>query len=317
MIRHVLLNWALLTISVSFLIAVYNTALAESANVEGRVRCYDVLAPHRYGDRIYQTKEGRSYWCPFSIWIDGEIDSSTVNKVKELLDGRRVSIGDEQEYGRSGLSSPIDAARASELLRIFGKTSELGSIPTVGGELIIDSPGGSIFAAMTIGRMLRKERVTVLVTVRCVSACIMVLAGAVHRGYFGKVGIHRPFFDLPSGSQSLTPDTVKGRYQQMLQEIRAYLREMNVPERLADDMLAIDPADVRYLSHNQLYDYGLRDVDPIEKETIDLQKAQALGLDRREYMRRETLRKAKCFDASLKTLEAVGACNNRVMKFGR
>jgi hypothetical protein len=228
--------------------------------------------------------EGKDH-CSFTIWLNGEINSGAVNEIKDVLDRRRAWIGDKQ------------------VEHLF----------------YIDSPGGDLAAAMAIGRMIRKERLTLLVSKghECVSACVMVLAGAVHRGTYGKIGIHRPFFDPPLGSEPLTPDKVRSNYQTMLQELRGYLREMNVSERLADDMLAIDPADVRYLSINQLYDYGLRSIDPIEQETVDLQEARALGLDRREYMRRTTLRKAKCWDAALKTLEAVEACNERIMKFGR
>lgn len=230
------------------------------------------------------TFEGRNE-CVFSMELNGEIQLGTVNEVKRLLDRRREWIGAK-------------------------KTNEAGT-------LIIDSPGGNLAAAMAIGRMLRAERVPVFIPKghECVSACIIVLAGAVTRLYVGKVGIHRPFFDLPSGSQPLTPEQVRSGYERVLDELRAYLREMNVSERLIDDMLAINPADVRYLSTEQLYGYGLRWHDPIEQETIDLQEAQALGLDRREYIRREALRKVSC--NSLTNIDELIACNQRVMKFGQ
>jgi hypothetical protein len=245
-------------------------AYAEFAKVEGRTNCSTL---------------GGKVGCSFAIWLSGEIASSTVNEVKELLDRRRAWTGGEQ-----------------------------------GNLFYIDSPGGNVAAAMAIGRMIRKERLTVLVWKgqECLSACVIVLVGATHRGFYGKIGIHRPFFDPPISSQPLTPDKVKDNYQSMLQEIRSYLREMNVSERLVDDMLAIDPANVRYLSRNQLENYGLRTVDPIEQETIDLQEAQALGLDRREFIRRKALSLAKCSeDSSLETLDAILACNERIMKSGR
>ena len=245
-------------------------AHAEFAKVEGRINC------STFGGKVE---------CPFAIWLSGEIASSTVSEVKELLDRRRTWIGGEHE-----------------------------------NSFYIDSPGGNVAAAMAIGRMIRKERLTVLVWKgqQCLSACVMVLAGGAHRGFYGKIGIHRPFFDPPIGSQPLTPDKVRDNYQRMLQEIRSYLREMNVSERLADDMLAIEPANVRYLSRNQLESYGLRTVDPVEQETIDLQEAQALGLDRREFMRRKALSLAKCSEnPSLETWDAFLACNERVMKSGR
>ena len=82
----------------------------------------------------------------------------------------------------------------------------------------------------------------------------------------------------------------------MLNIVRAYLRDMNVSERLAEDMLKIPPAEVRYVSNDELVNYGLSYLDPIEQETRELLEAQSLGVDRREYVRRQALRTTKCGD---------------------
>jgi hypothetical protein len=280
-----------------FLFSGHLDATAEPARVEGRGRCSVV---DQLGVPINQPlKDGApnagKEECDFTISLTGRIDPSTVDEVKEVLDRRRVWIEDKQE---SGLKlGPADL-------------------------FLIDSPGGNLAAAMAIGRMIRKERITLFVAkpYQCVSACVIVLAGAAHRIRAGKIGIHRPFFDPPIGSQPLTSDKVRSNYKKMLEELRSYLREMNVSDRLADDMLAIDPADVRYLSITQLNDYGLRYVDPIEQETIDLQEAQSLGVDRGELMRRRALQKTNCVARHpeiLKTLEALQACNERVMRVGQ
>jgi hypothetical protein len=50
----------------------------------------------------------------------------------------------------------------------------------------------------------------------------------------------------------------------MLQDIRAYLREMNVPERLADEMLATELERVHVLTPAELKMYGLADIDSAE-----------------------------------------------------
>ena len=80
-------------------------------------------------------------------------------------------------------------------------------------------------------------------------------------------------------------------YEQKLQTLRDYLRDMKFSERLAEDMMKIAPADVRYLSSNDLDGYGLAYLDPIEQETIDLQETQSMGLDRQEHMRRQLSRR--------------------------
>jgi ATP-dependent protease ClpP protease subunit len=103
----------------------------------------------------------------------------------------------------------------------------------------INSRGGSVAAAMAIGRMLRKEHAWLEVKGDCISACVLILAGAVdrHFGKSGVVGIHRPYLAL-TAQQNPTPDQIKRDYGAMLQDIRSYLREMNVSEQLANDIVS-------------------------------------------------------------------------------
>ena len=200
--------------------------------------------------------------CVFTIWFVGEISSTSANEVAALLDQNREWNGSKQ--------------------------------------LIIDSPGGNVDASMTIGRLLRKNRMAILVAKgefgegACVSACVLTFAGAVNRLHHGNIGIHRPYLNQSVGAQLQPADQVRSNYENMLQTIRAYLRDMNVSERLAEDMLKIAPANVRYLSNQDLNGYGLSYVDPIEQETIDLEDAQSIGLDRREYIRRQALQDTRC-----------------------
>jgi hypothetical protein len=188
-------------------------------------------------------------------------------------------------------------------------------------QISLDSSGGNLEASMAIGRALRGSRMTVLIAkgAQCVSACVMILAGGVVRHQFGKIGIHRPYLNQPFGSSLQAADKLRNDYEQMLQTIRAYLRDMNVSERLAEDMLKIAPADIRYLSNDDLKNYGLTTYDPIEQETIDLQEAQSMGLDRREHVRRQALRKIKCGaieDPNVDLLDHI-TCADRIMKLGR
>jgi hypothetical protein len=100
-------------------------------------------------------------------------------------------------------------------------------------------------------------------------------------------------------------------YTTMLTSIRSYLAEMNVSLQLADEMLRTPPSSVRYLSAKEQEKFGLSVIDPIELETTSLAEAQNLGLDRREYNRREALAIQKCpRDAGLYD------CHGTVMKSG-
>jgi hypothetical protein len=222
----------------------------------------------------------------FIVRVNGEIDANTADQVGKLLEESREWTAKQRHPTHK--------------------------------ELKIDSPGGNLAASMAIGRMMRKERIWLLIPRggKCVSACTMILAGAAVRMLSaGKVGIHRPYFDLSADSLPPTPAGLRIIYEQMLRDMREYLREMNVSERLADDMLKVDPADVRYLSYDEMVGYGLTGYDPVERETIDLQEAHALGLDRREYMRRDALRLIIC--AHIRDYDKNIACHQRVMKSGR
>ena len=94
----------------------------------------------------------------------------------------------------------------------------------------------------------------------------------------------------------MTAKQVTESYRNMLANIHLYLHEMNVSERLADDMLATEPEKVHILTEAELKSYGLAGVDPEEQQRIaitnearDVHEANELGLDRREYTRRKAL----------------------------
>jgi hypothetical protein len=180
----------------------------------------------------------------------------------------------------------------------------------------LDSPGGSVAAAMQIGRLFREKRVLVIVPYQaaCNSACVLVLAGAVNRLVAGKVGIHRPYLEVPK--QEVTPDRVRGLYETTLAEICAYFHEINVSEQLADAMLRIESERVRFLNETALISYGLMATDPIEQETLDLQEAQYFGLNRSQYIERRGLAAKSC-PGRFGVPSVSTPCYQAVMKTGR
>jgi ATP-dependent protease ClpP protease subunit len=214
------------------------------------------------------------------------------------------------------LKGEIDDAATAQLRRLLEEL-DLRSLPGVdrgNTQIKLDSPGGSVVAAMTIGRLLRKYRMAAIVEPNtiCASACVLVYAGAVVRLGYNKralIGIHQPYFMVPSGR--VEPEAVRNAYTTMLTSIRSYLAEMNVSQQLADEMLRTPPSSVRYLSAKEQERFGLSVIDPIELETTSLTEAQKLGLDRREYNRREALSIEKCpLDSDFRN------CHATIMKSG-
>jgi ATP-dependent protease ClpP protease subunit len=184
------------------------------------------------------------------------------------------------------LRGEIGAETVGAIQKLIGelhRLAEQDKKEIQGGILEISSPGGSVHAAMAIGRLVRKEGVEVGVDANslCSSACVLILAGGVMRFFIDNVGIHAPYFEVPA--QQINPENVRRSYGALLQDIRAYFREMNISENLADAMLRIPPGDVHFLTNEEASTYGLTMVDPVFQETLDLKQAQKYGLDRREY----------------------------------
>jgi tetratricopeptide (TPR) repeat protein len=247
-----------------------------------------------------------------SMDIDGEIDNNTVESVRKLF----AQYHDQQNRVRSG-STRCEEQRGNVDFSAYG--SHYGT----------NSPGGSVAAAMAIGRMFRREGAWLGVDGVCVSACVLILAGAVDRQLVnaGTVGIHRPYL-ATSPQRPLAADQMKNAYGAMLQDIRSYLHEMNVSERLADDMLAIAPERVHMLSSAELDAYGLAGVDAaeqqrraIENEVRDVEEANKLGLDRREYTRRKALGESLCLftvaGEPMTDYSQFWTCKQRVLQTGK
>ena len=152
-----------------------------------------------------------------SVDIDGEIDEAMAESVSKLFE----EMHEKEKKIASGV--PCDDAAAHQT------PPDLSSYGTHFG---IDSRGGSVPAAMAIGRIFRREGAWIMVSGKCYSACVLVLAGAVdRRAGQDQVGVHRPY--MQSTSQNpVDLGLVRQAYSRTLQEMRSYLREMNVSPRL-------------------------------------------------------------------------------------
>jgi hypothetical protein len=178
----------------------------------------------------------------------------------------------------------------------------------------VNSNGGSIDAAMTLGRMLRTRYANVIVPAgaECTSACVFLLVGAVFRSINGRVGIHRPYFSGITGEEPTISDT-KTAIGSMEKKIGSYLSEMNVPNGLLDEMMVVPPDQIRYLTPDDLAHFGLSITDPVWSETSALREARKYGLDRVEYVRRLGQAKITCRSYSW---EEASRCFDDVL-FGR
>ncbi|HSC83837.1 MAG TPA: hypothetical protein VLC30_09505 [Pseudomonas sp.] len=119
--------------------------------------------------------------------------------------------------------------------------------------VVLDSIGGSIQEAIRMGRLLRETGFDVLVPSNsvCQGTCVYLLAAGRDKTVHGYVGLHRPYY--PDGDSALAAQASSAaRYSPT-----AYLRDMNIPASLAEEMSRIDPQHMRVLSPQELARYRL------------------------------------------------------------
>lgn len=115
-----------------------------------------------------------------------------------------------------------------------------------------DSPGGSAFAAMRLGRMIRERGLGTIQSRRfeCASACAFAFAGGRSRvADAGSIGVHRSSFDEEAGLS--TADAVQA-IQEATSDVMLYLTEMGVDPGLMQLATQYDASDIRYLSSEEM-----------------------------------------------------------------
>ncbi len=124
-----------------------------------------------------------------------------------------------------------------------------------------DSPGGSPYKAMDLGRMIRLYGLST-VQIRsseCASACALAFMGGTARlAMAGSIGVHRSSFTDPS---SLTTDDAVSSVQQLTAEIIGYMNEMGVDPSLLQLALQYGSNDIRYLSSSEMQRYRVVTAD--------------------------------------------------------
>lgn len=183
--------------------------------------------------------------------------------------------------------------------------------------MFLNSRGGDVYAAMSIGRDLRKIRAVAVMVhgSTCFSSCVFVLAGATQRLVGGKVGVHRPYSEQTG---AINAGDAQRRYTALMQDSKNFLKEMNIPGELYEAMVRIPPEKIHILNDFDLANFGLNRIDPVEEDLFDSLAAKRYGITKREYLRRKAQKEVEC-DAIIQTgnAEAYRACGDRVMRAGK
>ncbi len=85
------------------------------------------------------------------------------------------------------IDGDIDASTLTEFRVLVAQIDGWGMVR-------LNSPGGDLESAISIGRIVRAQSLGTDVAHQdsCASACIFILAAGVDRSAYGKIGIHRP-----------------------------------------------------------------------------------------------------------------------------
>lgn len=165
--------------------------------------------------------------------------------------------------------------------------------------ILLTSKGGSVDAAISIGRQIRQlpepvPQVVVPDGKECISSCVLVLAGGLKRAVWqpgGKIGIHRPFL---LDDDNISMEQQKKEYRRIEKKIKEYLEEVNVPVSLYDTMFRIPPSQVRYLTDKEMQDFNLNEADPYYREARDAKFAKNMGMTKHEYLKYNAEVNEKC-----------------------
>ncbi|MBX9777442.1 MAG: hypothetical protein K2Y71_23940 [Xanthobacteraceae bacterium] len=164
----------------------------------------------------------------------------------------------------------------------------------------LDSVGGDVFAAMQIGRLIRKhDGITVIsVPSRCYSGCALLFIAGVMRHNLGELGLHRPY-------QVTVLNDRQAREQQLqriLTLIKQYVAEMGVAEEFYDQMISTESTKT-LIYRIDTYAHVVPEIDPGFLEAQFVYGARRYGMTAGEMRQKE--RDAEvCLTRSVKEIAA-------------
>ncbi len=193
---------------------------------------------------------------------------------------------------KTGQILPGDALQFAILYSRF--VSVAGKEGCIIKEIRLDSEGGSVDEAIEFGRKVREFEFRVMVPSNgsCLSACVLVYAAGVDRVNVGAIGIHRPYFYKISPNASSLE--VRKSRDNVANKIKVFLAEIDVSDRLLDDMLSVPPDKMKILTDAELRQYRLDGRDATYDEQVTAKEASEYGLSSSEYRKRAALARIQC-----------------------
>ena len=133
-----------------------------------------------------------------------------------------------------------------------------------GAIVSFNSPGGNVYAAMEVGRLIRRLNLSTAQPryQECASACSLAFLGGVQRyADPGAIGVHKSSFtpDIP-----MTAEEAVSAVQQGTADVIAYISEMGADPGLLALAFSYDSSDIRYLSGSEMAQFRVTTEPPLE-----------------------------------------------------
>lgn len=253
-------------------------------------------------------------WSPLALasgeaWVGCELDYSAGDG--EALPGlahedinQALTPCMERGVMRLRYQGKIAADFTALVQRVAQVAEELGIDKRV---LDIDSSGGMVEDAIRAGDAIGGSRWTIWVREGsvCHSSCVFVLGAGDVRMISGRVGIHRI---IRMSSTATTRVQLNTELRAVYGRVRDYLERNGVAVAVADLMMAVPNRNLRLLTAQELQEYGLDGINPVQDDLDRLQLMRKCGQD--FVVRRDAF--ARAFDTRCKRpdleLDALNAC---------
>jgi len=258
-------------------------------------QCYDLRAELLF--RSVEQHDGRQNWSALRKYAN----PADTAYPRVSADGTQVASEEVQVFLRGDITQKdVYGAKVMESLIKKGRQKIAGNLVSLAGN------GGDVDAAMEVGRLLRKLRVSTLVPRddQCLSSCVFVFMGGDQRRVEGRVGIHRPYF-------SSTRKVVNRRqyYRQLQKRLQLYIEELDFPPSLYEALMAVPSESISMVSAADLKRFYLDGMSPSAEEEADAAAAGELGISVQDYLRQKA-QAQPCAGA----FRARGACDDEVRK---
>ncbi|MFZ1700274.1 MAG: hypothetical protein WBO10_02775 [Pyrinomonadaceae bacterium] len=119
----------------------------------------------------------------------------------------------------------------------------------------LSSDGGDILEALKIGKIVRAMYAEITVLETCASACFLIYVSAVNRASFGRVGIHRPYFEQTYFS-ALSASEAEARHSELAKLVDSFLYQNSVPRHIIEKMNRSSSKSIHWLTGTELEEVG-------------------------------------------------------------